>query len=150
MRGRKPCSMPRLALTPRTRRTATMAIRLPPMGRYLALDHGNEHVLIPLRSELVRLGRSVTADIALEDGGASRRHALVLSRPDAPVEVVDDGSLNGTWVNGRRVDRHALSHGDVIRIGRTELRYLERVPELADEATAELPAPRPLGALSAA
>lgn len=127
-----------------------MAIPLPPAGRYLSLDDGSEHVLIPLRSELVRLGRSVTADVALEDGAASRRHALVLSRPGAPVEVVVDGSLNGTWVNGRRVDRHALAHGDVIRIGRTDLRYLERVPGLADDPTAELPAPPSPRTLTAA
>ena len=130
--------MPGLALTPRTRRNAVMAIAHPPAGRYLALDDGGETVLIAVRAGMTRLGRSLSADIALEDGAASRRHALLISRPGAPAEVVDDGSLNGTFVNGERVARSVLAHGDLIRVGRTDLRFLE-IAGAAAADTEELP-----------
>jgi len=39
--------------------------------------------------------------------------------------VVDLGSLNGTLVNGAVVQEHALTDGDVIRVGETEIRYEE-------------------------
>jgi pSer/pThr/pTyr-binding forkhead associated (FHA) protein len=40
-------------------------------------------------------------------------------------EVLDDGSLNGTFVNGERVRRRILHHGDVLMVGRRAMRYLE-------------------------
>jgi pSer/pThr/pTyr-binding forkhead associated (FHA) protein len=135
-------------LTPRTRRNASLAVRRPRPGRYLALDDGGETVLLRLSAELTRIGRSVTAQIALEDGSASRRHALIVSGPRG-AQVVDDGSRNGTFVNGERVTRRALAHGDLIRVGRTSLRYLELPRTPVDEETEELEPPDP-SALAAA
>jgi len=45
----------------------------------------------------------------------SRKHAMI--EMGEAVEVVDCGSLNGTWVNGEKVDRATLKHGDVVVIG---------------------------------
>jgi pSer/pThr/pTyr-binding forkhead associated (FHA) protein len=132
--------MAEAALTPRTRRNAALAVRRPAPGRYLALEDGDETVLIPLAEDLVRIGRSVSAHIALEDGAASRRHALIVNGP-AGVELVDDGSLNGTFVNGVRVKRRRLRHGDDILVGRTLMRYLDSTEDRLRGETEELEGP---------
>lgn len=65
----------------------------------------------------VTIGRSLDADIRLEDEGVSRFH-LRLARPmDGPVALTDLDSTNGTYVNGSRVHRHELADGDRIQLG---------------------------------
>ena len=68
------------------------------------------------------IGRGTEADIRLPDTGVSRKHVDVVLNGGAAV-VEDLGSTNGTLVNGRRVNRHTLSDGDVIRIGHSVLVY---------------------------
>jgi pSer/pThr/pTyr-binding forkhead associated (FHA) protein len=99
-----------------------------------------------LRTGMTRIGRSASADIAFDDGGVSRRHAVVMTRTDGGAEVLDDGSLNGTFVNGERVRRRVLRHGDVLTIGRRRLRYLDvREKRALERQTEELvpAAPQP-------
>jgi pSer/pThr/pTyr-binding forkhead associated (FHA) protein len=60
----------------------------------------------------------------LDDSTVSRRHALVLERGGKPV-IADDRSLNGVFVNGRRVREARLQHGDEVQIGDRAMRYLE-------------------------
>lgn len=67
------------------------------------------------------IGRSRDCDIVLDDANASRRHAEI-RHIGLDYFVVDLGSTNGTIVNGQRVRRHPLAHGDVILIGTTEMR----------------------------
>jgi len=75
----------------------------------------------------VTLGRGPHNTILLDDPAVSGRHAAIVF--DAPQEtgpvLVDLGSTNGIRVNGARVTRHVLKHGDIIDIGRHRLRYLE-------------------------
>ncbi|MEH0845448.1 FHA domain-containing protein [Micromonospora sp. CPCC 205711] len=69
------------------------------------------------------IGRAPTADIAVPDPHLSRRHAEV-RLTDAGAVLVDLASTNGTWLNDRRISGpEPLCDGDVIRLGRTELRY---------------------------
>jgi ABC-type multidrug transport system fused ATPase/permease subunit/pSer/pThr/pTyr-binding forkhead associated (FHA) protein len=56
------------------------------------------------------------ADLVVEDEKVSRRHAVVRQTPGG-LQVEDLGSLNGTSVNGRRIDRATLSAGDTIEVG---------------------------------
>ncbi|MEV4842848.1 FHA domain-containing protein [Micromonospora matsumotoense] len=71
------------------------------------------------------IGRAPTADIPVADAHLSRRHAEVRLTEDGVV-LVDLGSTNGTWLNDRRItDAEPLTDGDVIRLGRTELRYFD-------------------------
>ena len=126
-------------LTHRSRRHASIAMGLPDPGRYLAVDDGADVALIALRPGMTRIGRSAAADIAFDDGSVSRRHAVMITRSDGAVEVRDDGSLNGTFVNGERVRRHVLAHGDVVTVGRRSLRFLElRIASRDGQATEEL------------
>jgi pSer/pThr/pTyr-binding forkhead associated (FHA) protein len=110
------------ALLHRVRVAAAAVWRLSP-GRYLAIPDGNDVVVLQL-GRLTRIGRRATSDIVLDDSTVSRRHALVLERGGAPV-IADDRSLNGVFVNGRRVREARLVNGDEVRIGDRIMRYLE-------------------------
>jgi pSer/pThr/pTyr-binding forkhead associated (FHA) protein len=110
------------ALLHRVRAAAAAVWRLAP-GRYLAIPDGDEVVVLPLAG-LTRIGRRATADIVIDDNSVSRRHALFLDRAGAPV-IADDRSLNGVYVNGRRVREARLHHGDEVQIGARIMRFLE-------------------------
>lgn len=78
----------------------------------------------PLGGADIVIGRSQDADLRLADTGVSRTHAVV--RYAADVATIEDlGSTNGTVVNGQRVDRVRLLHGDVIRLGHSVLVFDE-------------------------
>jgi pSer/pThr/pTyr-binding forkhead associated (FHA) protein len=92
-------------------------------GRYLAYEESGKHVVAPLNQEWTRIGRSLAADVRFDDATVSRRHALVVSQQDG-VRVLDDRSLNGVYVNGKRVEWSNLTDGDEITIGRHALYFL--------------------------
>ncbi len=82
--------------------------------------------ILPLESEPVTLGRDPGSDFTCADPGLSRHHAVV--RPGSEGwEVVDEGSGNGTWCDGRRVSRHRLTPGQTIQVGATVLVFEETV-----------------------
>jgi ABC-type multidrug transport system ATPase subunit/pSer/pThr/pTyr-binding forkhead associated (FHA) protein len=70
----------------------------------------------------ITIGRSAGCDIVLDDLLVSRRHAEVRQR-GSTYQLVDLGSTNGTYHNGRRVDRAVLQPGDLISVGHFELRF---------------------------
>jgi pSer/pThr/pTyr-binding forkhead associated (FHA) protein len=67
------------------------------------------------------VGRAVRADFVVDAAMVSRVHCRLVSDHDGRLEVEDLNSTNGTFVNGRRIDRAVLVHGDRLRIGRLEL-----------------------------
>lgn len=72
----------------------------------------------------IRIGRHPEAQVLLDDVTVSRRHAL-LTTVDGRVVLTDQGSLNGTYVAGERVDSHVLADGDELQIGRFHLVFHE-------------------------
>lgn len=92
-------------------------------GKYLAYEDGRQ-VVIPLTQEWTRIGRSLAADIRFDDATVSRRHALVVSQAEG-VRVLDDRSLNGVYVNGRRVEWSPLTDGDEIVVGRHTIHFMD-------------------------
>ena len=68
------------------------------------------------------IGRSRECDVQIEDPSASRRHAEVRQEGTA-YWIVDLDSTNGLEVNGLRVQRAKLDHGDKITIGSTEISF---------------------------
>ncbi len=88
-------------------------------------DEGNHFVL---SSSLTHIGRHADSDIALDDITVSRRHCEI-SREASSFVVRDVGSLNGTYVNQKRVDAIELTQGDEIQIGKFHLVFLERPNE---------------------
>ena len=83
----------------------------PVPGRYLAFEQDGRIVVCPVSREWTRIGRSLAADIRFDDATVSRRHALIASE-EGGVRVLDDRSLNGIQVNGRRVEWSPLVDGD--------------------------------------
>ena len=74
--------------------------------------------------ERMSIGRTPDAAVFLDDVTVSRNHALLVRRDDG--YYIDDlGSLNGTYVNRRRIESHKLADGDEIQIGKYKLSYLE-------------------------
>ncbi|MFM7076279.1 MAG: ATP-binding protein [Planctomycetaceae bacterium] len=79
----------------------------------------------------VSIGREAGNLVQLDDNEVSRRHAELRPADGAHV-IVDLTSSNGTFVNGRRVERAALAPGDQVLVGRTVLSYA-RPPRAAQE-----------------
>jgi hypothetical protein len=78
---------------------------------------------IPFEGDVLRIGRHAENEIALrDDAAASRNHARLERRGDA-VYVVDNGSTNGTWVEGVRVTEALLAPHDLLRVGNTLFRF---------------------------
>ncbi len=70
------------------------------------------------------LGRSQTNDVVVDDGKVSRRHALIHKQDDSEYWLIDLGSGNGTYLNGRRVTQPTkLSSGDLLALGEHTLNF---------------------------
>ena len=93
-------------------------------GRYLAFEQDDRVVVCPVSREWTRIGRSLAADIRFDDATVSRRHALIACE-EGGVRVLDDRSLNGIQVNGRRVEWSPLADGDMITIGRHTVYFMD-------------------------
>lgn len=78
-----------------------------------------------LEAENTRIGRHPDSEIVLDDITVSRRHAAIIRR-DGEYEVLDSGSLNGTYVNQQRIEAAVLRHGDEVQIGKFRLVFFER------------------------
>lgn len=78
-----------------------------------------------LDEDKVTVGRDSRADILLDDSTVSRSHAVFI-RANGVFTVVDSGSLNGTYVNRRRVERAQLKNGDEIMIGKFRLVFFTK------------------------
>jgi pSer/pThr/pTyr-binding forkhead associated (FHA) protein len=111
--------------------------RITEPGRYLAYEESGQQIVTPLAQEWTRIGRSLAADIRFDDATVSRRHALVVSQGDG-ARVLDDRSLNGVFVNGKRVEWSPLTDGDEITIGRHAIYYVDAVTAGATPRTTAL------------
>lgn len=117
---------PELASTPVT--TSWISLHLMDSGKILPLASRNEFTLGRLSE-----GQPIMPDIDLTPyqayaSGVSRLHAVV-KRDANRVLVMDLGSSNGTYVNGRRINPHveeSLSHGDIIALGKLKIQVLLR------------------------
>lgn len=71
---------------------------------------------LPVGSETL-IGRGDEADLPLGEARVSRRHAVIRVNSDSTVVLDDQGSSNGTFVNGTKVDQRKLEDGDRVQIG---------------------------------
>jgi predicted RNA-binding Zn-ribbon protein involved in translation (DUF1610 family) len=96
-------------------------------GPYLALCEEEDGIeIFAIERGWTRIGRSVAADVRLDDPSVSRRHALVVAEPGKELRVLDDRSLNGVFVNGETVEWGPLADGDELTVGRYSLFVLLR------------------------
>ncbi|WP_405372637.1 MULTISPECIES: FHA domain-containing protein [unclassified Microbacterium] len=86
-----------------------------------------------LDTDVTTVGRHPEADIFFDDVTVSRRHAEI-TRTGSVFELIDQRSLNGTYVNGERVDRAALIDGAEVRVGKFRLNFFVAPAERAISA----------------
>ncbi len=109
--------------------------RIDSPGEYLVYQLDGQTAVVPLNRDATRIGRSLAANLRFDDPTVSRRHALIVRDGDA-LRVLDDRSLNGVFVNGKRIESSPLAHGDEIVVGRHRLHFMLLEPSAtAAEAT---------------
>ena len=94
-----------------------------PIGRLIARMHGVVVKEQALSHGHVLIGRGRLCDIPVTNPLVSRHHALVVNSATG-VNLIDLGSTNGTFVDGRQIDQRALQNGDVITIGDCRIAYV--------------------------
>ena len=77
---------------------------------------------IALLPTTLTIGREHDNNVEIKDPDVARYHARIMNERGSYV-VEDMDSSTGTWVNGQRTRRATLAHGDVIRVGQTELAF---------------------------
>lgn len=93
------------------------------MASLKLMFNGEMQKEIPLDKETITLGRKDDNDIPIDNLAVSGHHAKILTiLNDSFIE--DMNSTNGTYVNDTLIKKHALKHGDVIKIGKHELKYI--------------------------
>lgn len=93
-------------------------------GLLIVVKGPNQGSRFFLDALVTTVGRHPDSDIQLDDVTVSRRHAEVARDPEGSFSIKDVGSLNGTYVNRRRVEERRLSNGDEIQIGRYRLIFV--------------------------
>jgi pSer/pThr/pTyr-binding forkhead associated (FHA) protein len=83
----------------------------------------------------ITIGRTHENDIVLENRGVSRKHAMIEFSDKATV-IIDNESLNGTFVNNRKISEEVLRSEDTITIGKYSLTYHEESTDQHDEMSA--------------
>jgi hypothetical protein len=86
--------------------------------------------------EIIKIGRLATAHLILDDDKVSRIHSVIEIGAGGAISIIDMGSAEGTFVNGKKVSRGALRPGDQITLG-----GLRIVVEAVDAAVPEPIAP---------
>ncbi len=72
--------------------------------------------------DIIKIGRLSSAHLCLEDEKVSRIHSVIEVATDGAMSIIDMGSVEGTYVNGKRVNKGQLTFGDEIRVGGTTIR----------------------------
>ncbi len=127
---------------PERESSTTATYRVGETGELIPVDvealatHGHAAVVIrsggnrvgesfPLEGDRMTVGRRPDSDVFLDDVTVSRDHALVVKR-GGDFYLDDLGSLNGTYVNRRRIESHKLADGDELQVGKYKLTFLQR------------------------
>ena len=72
--------------------------------------------------DIIKIGRLASAHLCLDDEKVSRIHSVIEVSPNGALSIIDMGSVEGTYVNGQRVNKGAIANGDEIRVGGTVIR----------------------------
>lgn len=89
-----------------------------------------------LDKERTIIGRDPSSDIHLDDETVSAEHGAVIIQ--GGIFVMDLGSTNGVLVNGRKISKAKVQHGDTIRVGRHEMKLIEKnIQDLASTMVLE-------------
>ncbi|SFM67083.1 FHA domain-containing protein [Variovorax sp. OV329] len=107
------------------------------MPRLIILPKGQGIRQINVKGALTTIGRKEGNSLVLDSDRVSRTHAVIDWDGDH-YTVIDTGSRNGTFVNGKQVRRQALRNGDMITIGDCEIRFLYETQALPEDQALRL------------
>jgi len=82
-------------------------------------SRGARYLLDPQRT---RIGRATESEIFLDDVTVSRKHAQII-RDGKKFSLEDQGSLNGTYLNGSITTKSELNDGDEVQIGKFRMHF---------------------------
>lgn len=85
---------------------------------------------LPLTADAVTIGRKMGNDIIIDNQAISGFHARIV-REDQTYHIEDLNSLNGTFLNGQKVSKYVLKHGDIILIGNHTIEFMADKPQEA-------------------
>ncbi len=71
--------------------------------------------------DMIKIGRLATAHLGIEDDKVSRIHSVLNVEGDGRLSIVDMGSVEGTYLNGKRINKGSVNFGDELRIGNTRI-----------------------------
>src|SRR6187455_2791855 len=95
--------------------------------------------------DIIKIGRLASAHLCLDDEKLSRIHSVIEVASDGSLSIIDMGSVEGTYVNGKRVNKGQLSFGDEIKVPCTVSRLEDTTAiaaaNLASAAASTAPAP---------
>ncbi|MDP2270549.1 MAG: adventurous gliding motility protein GltG [Archangium sp.] len=95
--------------------------------------------------DIIKIGRLSSAHLCLDDEKVSRIHSVIEVAPDGSLSIIDMGSVEGTFVNGKRVNKGALQFGDEVKVGNTTIKV-----EAAGAAPSIAPSAPSVAAVAAA
>ncbi|HEY1417606.1 MAG TPA: adventurous gliding motility protein GltG [Myxococcaceae bacterium] len=93
--------------------------------------------------DIIKIGRLASAHLCLDDDKVSRIHSVIEVAPDGKLSIIDMGSVEGTFVNGKRVNKGSLTFGDEIRVGNTLIKVEDGATARAAAALAATAAQAP-------
>ena len=102
------------------------------MGKLVLSLNGVVQGEYQLDKERHSIGRKIDNDIPIDNLAVSGKHALVITILDDSF-LEDLGSTNGSYVNGKLIKKHALKDGDVIAIGKHEMKYVNELATADDD-----------------
>jgi predicted component of type VI protein secretion system len=102
------------------------------MARLILSLDGSQLAEYNMSKERYTIGRLADNDVRIDNPTVSGHHSLIINiLNDSFLE--DLNSTNGTYVNGKLIKKHALQHGDLITIGRHQLRFVDSGAEEEDQ-----------------
>lgn len=115
-----------VAATARSRRPSAPPSPGEPVSRsavpYILVPDDNNR-RIPIDQPVWRIGRSRDNDLTLTDPSVSREHCAIHRHPDGRFQIRDLGSMNGVFVNDKKVRACELADGDTLEVGDVRLRF---------------------------
>lgn len=102
------------------------------MARLILSLNGQNMAEYNMAKERYTIGRLPDNDVRIDNPTVSGHHSLIINiLNDSFLE--DLNSTNGTYVNGKLIKKHALQHGDVVTVGKHQLRYVDTDAEQEDD-----------------
>ena len=94
------------------------------VGQLIVTRGSNAGARFALTGDVVTIGRHPESSIFLDDITVSRRHAEIRRGDDGQYTLADVGSLNGTYLDGDRINTAALREGAQVQVGKFRLVFV--------------------------